>query len=183
MRIIGGKFRSIRLEPDKKFKGRPTTDFAREALFSMLNSKFFFADVNFLDLFAGSGMIGFEAISRGVQYATAVEKDKIAIRGLYKNVGVLKVDNYEIYGGDALEFLKSNKESYSIIFADPPYEYTLYKELIDSVFAHNTLQESGWLIVEHDKKLSFTEHPNFKQEKKYGNVHFSVFCAPESPEE
>jgi 16S rRNA (guanine966-N2)-methyltransferase len=175
VRIIGGNLRGVKVEPDKKFKGRPTTDFAREALFNGLNSRLFLADVNFLDLFAGSGMIGFEAISRGVTFATGVEKDKFALLGLRANIKKLKFENYELIAADAISFLKHNSEEYQVVFADPPYDYKLYNELVETVFEYGTLAENGLLIVEHDKFNNFDNHPNFIEKKKYGNVIFSFF--------
>src|SRR5690606_15372976 len=133
------------------------------------------ADVKFLDLFAGSGMIGFEALSRGVQFVTAVEKNNIAVKGLKRNKEKLGVQNYEVFVGDAQAFIKYNKESYQIIFADPPFQYAYYKELINQILSSTAFAENALLIVEHDKFNNFTEHPNFSEIKKYGSVHFSFF--------
>lgn len=177
MRIISGKYRGKAVRAPKHLPVRPTTDMAKESLFNILNNRIFFEDVCLLDLFCGIGSISLEFASRGCTQITAVDNYGDTIRFLKKTVEELNIEGINIIRADALNYLRNSYGSYDLIFMDPPYEYPEYDEVIRLVFDRNLLNEEGILIVEHDRRQSFTEHPNFVEHRKYGGVEFSLFAS------
>lgn len=153
---------------------RPTTDFAKESLFNILNNYFFFDKIKVLDLFSGTGSIGIEFLSRGCTSVQMVENEQ---RNLKNISDVLKTLNIEakLIKTDVFKFLDSTKETYDIIFADPPYDMKGIERLPDLVFSKNLLNNEGWFILEHSKNTDFKNHQHFHEERSYGSVHFSVF--------
>lgn len=181
MRIVGGKYKGRIFNPGKNFKSRPTTDIAKEGLFNILENRYYFEDKNVLDLFAGTGSIGYEFISRGCQSATLVEADFVHHRFIRSVLNDLQIDNAQVFKVDVFKFLKkafSNK--YYFIFADPPYDLKQLKEIPNAVFEANILKEEGIFILEHPKEFDFSKHENFIEIRKYGKVHFSFFAHKKS---
>lgn len=173
MRIIGGTYkRRLIVWPDDQ-SIRPTKDRIREAIFSSLNNV---DDFVVLDLFAGSGSYGLEAISRGARKSYFVDKNKIAIRALNESVNSLKIPNsqYEIIEKDsynALEIFKNNHQKFDLIFIDPPYKEGKYKEIIDFINKNELLNENGVLVVEINYALDFSYLETFlNKEYKYGEI-------------
>ena len=175
MRIIGGKFKGIRFEPPKEITARPTTDFAKEGLFNVLNNHIDFENIDVLDLFAGTGSIGYEFVSRGAKHVTAIEMSITQIEFIKNTCNNLKMNNLHIYRSEVFKFLEKCNEKYDVIFADPPYQMANIEQLPNIIYKKNLLSENGILIIEHGKSHSFKEHKNFFDERKYGNVHFSFF--------
>lgn len=178
MRIISGKWKGRRLTAPKNLPTRPTTDFAKEALFNILNHRFYLNEVNVLDLFAGIGGITFEFASREAQKVHSVEQFGKCVTFIKETADLLDFNQIEVFRQDVFQFLNKNyHEKYDLVFADPPFDLPLedYKQLIDLIINNNFLDEGAMLIIEHPKEHSFTDNPHFTEHKKYGNVHFSFF--------
>jgi 16S rRNA (guanine(966)-N(2))-methyltransferase RsmD len=173
LRIVSGKFRG-RYFDLKAINARPTTDFAKESLFNIINNYFFFDKVKVLDLFSGTGSIGIEFLSRGCSNVQMVEHEQRNIKNISE---VLKTLNTQakLIKADVFKFLENTKETYDIIFADPPYDMEGIDRLPDLIFSRNLLNNEGWFILEHSKKADFKNHQHFHEERSYGSVHFSVF--------
>ncbi len=177
MRIVGGIYKGRVFNPDKRFTARPTTDLAKESLFNILANRIDFTDMRVLDLFSGTGSIGYEFLSRGAGEVTLVDKDHHHIRFIRKTIEQLGAENARVIQDDTFRFLKNCPFSFDIIFADPPYEFSYIKEIPTSVFGTGVLKENGLLILEHSKSHDFSKFPQFTELRKYGKVHFSFFTA------
>ena len=175
MRIIGGKFKGRRINPPSNFKARPTTDFAREGLFNILNNRVDFENLEVLDLFSGTGSMSYEFASRGASSVHLVEKDMRHILGIKKILKELELENVKPIHIDVRAYLKTCSVKYDIIFADPPYELTWLKELPDLVTQADVIKEDGFFILEHPRDLSFAGHKLFFEHRNYGGVNFSFF--------
>ncbi|MDD3875338.1 MAG: 16S rRNA (guanine(966)-N(2))-methyltransferase RsmD [Bacteroidales bacterium] len=175
MRIIAGSLKGRRLHVGKSLNVRPTTDFAKESLFNILNNKTDYNNLEVLDLFSGTGSISFEFVSRGVKSVTALEKNFKCVEYIRKNIDLLCLDNIKIVKMNVFEFLGVCKNPFDIIFADPPYDMKNVPEIIDIVFANNLLAKNGFLILEHSAAHNFSSHPNFSETRQYGSVNFSFF--------
>ena len=175
MRIISGKYRSRQIHPPRNLTVRPTTDFAKESLFNILNNLVDFEELSVLDLFAGTGNLSYEFFSRGARQVTAVENDSRCAAFIEKTSELLKAESITVFKADVFQFLKHAFGSYDIIFADPPYEMENLDTLPDLVFSARILNEEGWFILEHSKRSNFREHPFFDQQRTYGNVNFTFF--------
>ena len=176
MRIIGGTLKGKTIEPPAGFKARPTTDFAREALFDMIGNAYEFDDLKVLDLFGGTGAISYEFISRGVGRVWTIEMNPLHasfISNTARHLGI--ADRLTVVRHNVFEFLPLCQEKFDIVFADPPYALEDLQTLPDKVFAADILHPACWFILEHGDEHSFADHPRFLREKKYGRVHFSFF--------
>lgn len=148
MRIIAGKHRGRTL---KEFKGRdirPTSDRAKEALFNII--QFDVAGSSFLDLFSGTGGIGLEAISRGAEKVVFADNSKDSIKLLKENLAYLK-EKAEIYEGDALSYVLTTKETFDLVFLDPPYALDA-RLIVKAVKDNGLLNNGGKIIYEHSGK-------------------------------
>lgn len=177
MRIVGGDFKGRYFTPGKKFNARPTTDLAKEALFNILQNRFYFDALAVLDLFAGSGSIGYEFLSRGAKSVTFVEKNFSHVQFIKKVTTELDIKNAQIIRDDTFRFLKKFPGKFNIVFADPPYDLKQLDEIPAAVFDSDVLKESGIFILEHPKEYNFVNHPNFTEIRNYGKVNFSFFAA------
>ncbi|MBN2519635.1 MAG: RsmD family RNA methyltransferase [Bacteroidales bacterium] len=176
MRIISGKHKGRYITPPKNtFKARPTTDFAKESLFNIINNHFNYKDIIVLDLFSGTGSISYEFASRGCKTVYAVENNFSHYNFIKNTINKLDLKEIKVWKADVFKFLPKFNETFDIIFADPPYDLEITKLLPDMIFQYNLLIKNGWFILEHDKKLKFNAHPNYFDERIYGNVHFSFF--------
>ena len=176
MRIIGGELKGRLFKPGKNFKARPTTDFARENLFNILNNRIDFEEITVLDLFAGTGSITFEFASRGCKSVTAVEIDHVHYAFISSVIQQLKVEKtVRLLRYDVLKFIPRCTEKYDLIFADPPYQLSSLKEIPDLVLKHELMNAGGLFILEHGKSDNFASHPNLVEQRVYGSVHFSFF--------
>jgi 16S rRNA (guanine(966)-N(2))-methyltransferase RsmD len=172
MRIISGTHKGRRLIAPNTLPVRPTTDRAKEALFNILENRYFFDSKNALDLFSGTGNIAFEFASRGCEKILAVDNNFNCINYIKKTSDELEF-NISTIKSNCLQYLKNCKQQFNFIFADPPYDYEEYQELKNLVFEKNLVKKDGVLIIEHNKDTSF-EEDNIEL-RKYGTVHFSVF--------
>jgi len=183
MRIISGIYGGRRLSPPKNITARPTTDFAKESLFNLLNNRIDFEGIDVLDLFAGTGGIGIECISRGAREVTAVEIAHVQQNWIIACCKQLGIRNLSLIRGDVFKFLSACRTKYDLIFADPPYALDQIPALPDLILDHthgqqggnSLLKEDGWLVIEHGKDTDFTSHPRHVETRTYGSVHFSFF--------
>lgn len=175
MRIISGKYKSRRLQVPANLRARPTTDFAKENLFNVLNNRVDWEETVALDLFSGTGSIALELVSRGCPKVISVEKNQAHHDFIKKNKALLQAEELQAIKGDAFRFLQTCTETFDLIFADPPYDLPDLERLPMLVFEHKLLRENGILIVEHSQKTNFSQFPFFKEERTYGSVHFSLF--------
>ena len=180
-RIISGRWKSKRISAPKNFEVRPTTDFAKEALFSIIENRFSF-DIGssaVLDLFAGIGSISLEFASRGCQNVTSVEMNPKHAAFINSTAAELDMSlQINVQRADVFDYLKKNRNRklHEIIVADPPFETDekKYNELISLVLNNAFLKENGIFILEHQSRMKL-EHPNLLDTRKYGNVSFSFF--------
>jgi len=175
MRIISGKFKSRRLQVPANITARPTTDFAKEGLFNFLNNIIDFEQVTVLDLFAGTGSISLEFISRGCQKVVAVENCKTQANFILQITKNLNINNLVLFRLDVFQFLKTCKTTFDFIFADPPYELKNFEQIPDTVLNTNILNPEGIFVLEHSAQYDFSSNLRFKSHRKYGNVNFSIF--------
>ena len=175
MRIISGLFKGKTLNPGKEFTARPTTDFAKEALFNILANTYEFEDLEILDLFSGTGSISFEFASRESILIEAVETNYNHFKYIQKIAGELNFKQLKVYKMDVFQFLKNNIRKYDIIFADPPYDMAGVENLPDIILEKLILKPAGVFILEHSKKMSFKNHKNLTDHREYGSVNFSFF--------
>ena len=175
MRIISGKYGGRRLSPPKNITARPTTDFAKESLFNLLNNRMDFEGIDMLDLFAGTGGIGIECVSRGAREVTAVEIAHVQQNWIISCCRQLGIRNLSVIRGDVFKFLSACRAKYDLIFADPPYALEQLPTLPDVILGQDILKEDGWLVIEHGKDTDFTTHPRHYETRTYGSVHFSFF--------
>jgi 16S rRNA (guanine(966)-N(2))-methyltransferase RsmD len=176
MRIISGKYKGRRLVAPKKLPVRPTTDMAKEALFNILNNHFNFSELKILELFAGTGNISYEFASRGSAPITCVDGDFGCVAFIKKTAAEFDFD-ITAFKSDAFKYLENCKNSFDIVFADPPYHLTQkeFENIITLVFDNDILDEEGMLIVEHSKDTKLGHMPHFSFSKSYGGTTFSFF--------
>lgn len=176
MRIISGIYGRRRFAVPHSFQARPTTDFAKENLFNVLSNLIDFEGMEALDLFAGTGSISFELLSRGCRQVTAVEKNNTHASFIAKVAKELKTDALRLIRGDVFRYIQNAPErSFDLIFADPPYDLKELSRIPDLLFENNLLRPDGLLIMEHPKQYDFSSLPGFDQHRIYGSVNFSIF--------
>jgi len=177
MRVIGGIYKRRRFDVPKTFKARPTTDFAKENIFNVLcNNYLDFEDgINALDLFAGTGSISIELVSRGCDKVISVEKDAAHYSFICKVLELLKTDKCIPIRGDVFKFIGSTREKFDFIFADPPYALPNLNDIPKIIFEKELLKEDGLFVLEHGKDNNFEEDPHFLERRVYGSVNFSIF--------
>ena len=177
MRVITGKYKGRHFDIPRTFKARPTTDFAKENIFNVLNGYIDFEDCRALDLFAGTGSISIELLSREAQYVVGLELDRDHCTFIRQCIDKLGADNYSLIRGDVFRYLKSCRETFDLIFADPPYALKNLEEIPQIVLDKDILSEDGIFVLEHGKHNHFEEHPCFLERRAYGSVNFSLFKA------
>lgn len=176
MRVISGIYKRRRFDVPQSFKARPTTDFAKENLFNVLNNYMDFEDhVTALDLFAGTGSISIELVSRGCDRVISVERDRDHHAFICKVMKEAKTDVCLPLRADALHFIDRCREQFDFIFADPPYELRELASIPDRIFSKGLLKKDGLFVLEHGKKNCFADHPYFLEHRSYGSVNFSFF--------
>lgn len=179
MRIIGGRYRRRRFDVPKSFNARPTTDFAKENLFNVLQHLIDLDEAYALDLFAGTGSISVELVSRGCIEVVAVEQRREHadfIRSVARELG--EQECLRVLQTDVFRYLRREGAvaEFDFIFADPPYKLAEIANLPDMIFASGRLKPNGLVIVEHPKSFDFSEHCYFVQHREYGSVNFSFFA-------
>lgn len=183
MRIISGSHKGRRIQAPKNLPVRPTTDMAKEALFNILRSKINIPRSSVLELFAGSGNMSYEMLSRGAASVHAVDIHHACIAFIKKTATTL---DFEITTtkSDVFEFLKKHNGSYDLIFADPPYafEEDEFLQIPNYVFERNLLNPGGMLIIEHSKHTDLSAHSHFDNARRYGGTVFSFFLMADEEE-
>ena len=180
MRIITGKYKGRHFEIPRSFKARPTTDFAKENIFNVLMQYIDFDGAEALDLFAGTGSITLELLSRGCASIVSVELDRDHHRFIQQclqklNQGDSHHNAVKVLRGDVFRFLKSCRQQYDFIFADPPYALKELPTIPDIIFEKGLLKDDGIFVFEHGKDYDFSQHPHFVEHRAYGSVNFSLF--------
>ncbi|MCL6266409.1 RsmD family RNA methyltransferase [Flagellimonas myxillae] len=178
MRIISGKYKGKRLVAPKKLPVRPTTDMAKEALFNILNNRYYLDESKVLDLFAGTGNISFEFGSRGASGVTAVDSFVGCVQFISKTARELDFPIIAVKS-DVFQFLERTKEQAQIIFADPPYDFSQeqFLKIADLVFENGLLLDDGLLVIEHSDQTDLSQHQHYSEHRKYGSSVFSFFEA------
>ena len=164
IRITGGNNRSRKLETPDVATTKPTMDKVRAAVFNILNEDI--KDKKVLDLFAGSGSYGFEALSRGAAFVTFVDNNKDAINSIKKNASILKEKNISIINSDVASFLESTNDIFDIVFMDPPYKLEIYEKMVELLEKNELLQPFSIIVLESDKELNITE-TDYRKIKTY----------------
>ena len=172
MRIVAGTHKGRKINPPNNLTVRPTTDRAKEALFSIIDSRYFFEKKTMLDLFSGTGNIALEFASRGGEKAVAVDHNINCVEFITAASKSFEF-NISIVQSDGLKYAQNCKEQFNFIFIDPPYSYENYQELKEIVIKNNLVKKGGLLIIEHDKETVFDDRN--VEVRKYGTVHFSLF--------
>ena len=179
MRIVGGKYRrrliSYPSDFEQNYETRPTKDRVREAIFSALTN--YIEDSYVLDLFAGSGALGIEALSREAKYCDFVDVRKDAFKVISNNLSSLGISNAKVYLSDykkALDTLKNLNKKYSLVLLDPPYKMDIYQEVIDYLVNNNMLEEDAIIVLESDHELDIQVTAKEIRHYKYGFIHVNI---------
>ena len=181
MRIITGKFKGRALETIRDTSVRPATDRVKGTIFNVLQNRLGLHGAAVLDLFAGIGSLGFEALSRGAGLAVFVDGSKKVLDVIEQNAERLGcLDACVIVQTDALSFVNRTNDSFDLIFADPPYVYKETALLPQVIFERRLLKKGGFLIMEHPKKTVFPAQPQYSlaAQKEFGNTRVTFFTHP-----
>lgn len=181
MRVIGGKYHNRRLHPPKEIDARPTTDYAKEGLFNVLHHSVPLEGIRVLDLFAGTGSISLEFLSRGADEVISVDSDRKLFDFMQRMSRDLGETRWRMVKSDVFTFLRSHRGTYDIVFADPPFAMEGIERIPTLVMEAGLLDKDGLLIVEHTEKLKLDTLPGFKQQRSYGLVQFSFFIPTAIP--
>lgn len=176
MRVITGKYKGRHFDIPRTFKARPTTDFAKENLFNVLNAYVDWDEAPVaLDLFAGTGSITLELLSRGCSRVVCIEKEPLHYRFIKEFLDKLQDLSAIPIKGDVFKYLSQCRETFDFIFADPPYVLKEIADLPDMILERNLLRDGGIFVLEHGKDHDFSCHPRFLEYRQYGSVNFSFF--------
>ncbi len=180
MRIIRGIYGRRRFDVPTNITARPTTDFARENIFNVLENSLDFEGIDALDLFAGTGAVSFELLSRGCRHVTSVEKARTQQMFIAKVVRELGAANHTLVRGDVFRFIESGAGSYDFVFADPPYDLSGFGDIPGKILASGMLRPGAIFVMEHSARHDFSALPHFAEHRAYGSVNFSIFKIPEN---
>ncbi len=176
MRIISGKYRGRQLVAVASI--RPTQNKVRKALFDILGD---IEGLSFLELFAGTGAVGFEAASRGAREVVLVESGRQSLAAIRKNLEALKLGSCQAYpkeAGEAIEALCRHKKKFDIIFLDPPYHEGLAKKILQMLGVYDILAPNGFIAIQHFKKDGLpaaTGYLKLVKEARYGDTMLSLY--------
>jgi len=178
MRIISGKYkgRILGSVPDRTV--RPAMGRVKGTIFNMLQNRLNLIDADILDLFAGTGSLGFEAMSRGAARVVFVDSVPAVLDVIEENATMLGcLDDCDIIQGNADDYLRKTREMFDLIFADPPYAFKDTESIPQEIFLRKLLRKEGFLIIEHAKQTSFPESPLYQsvERREFGNTHVSFF--------
>lgn len=178
MRVITGLYKGRRLRTVKDLSVRPATDRVRQTIFNMLMNRLEFEGATVLDLFAGSGSLGIEAISRGAASATFVEQNREAADLIEENVATLGCEERaEVLNMDAMDYIRRAEGAFHLVFADPPYAYDGIGELPRAIFSRNLVRPEGYLLIEHHRGAKFESTTLYHAgpEKRFGRTLVTFF--------
>ena len=174
MRIVGGVHKGARIYAPKGRDTRPTSDRVREAVFAILGSV---EGTSVLDLFAGSGALGLEALSRGAASAVFVESDPVAVKAIERNVEKLGVHGAEIVRSDAARYIARTPESYDLVFVDPPYEMVESLRMPLAEHLPRVLAEGGSVVYETAAGVEPDLPLSVRSTRRHGSTQLTVFGA------
>ena len=203
MRIITGRYKGRHFDIPRSFKARPTTDFAKENIFNVLTQYIDFEGTEALDLFSGTGSITLELLSRSCSRVVSVELDRDHHRFICDCIGKLlnkqrtdtdnngqseivrvsPMPNCLPLRGDVFRYIKSCKQQFDFIFADPPYALKELPTIPSLIFERGLLKDDGIFVFEHGKDYDFSDDPHFVEHRCYGSVNFSIFRTTEPSDE
>lgn len=175
MRIIRGKYGRRRFDVPKNITARPTTDFARENLFNILENMDETEGKSVCDLFAGTGAISWEFISRGAEKVTSVEQAPVQAAFIREVKTKLGDESLTLIRGDVFRFIKKAQDAYDVVFADPPYNHPRFAEVPGLIMDSGLVSQGSLVIVEHGRTHDFSNLPGFFRQLTYGSVNFSLF--------
>ena len=185
MRVITGLYKGRILKTVNDLSVRPATDRVKQTIFDMLSTRIELEGAKVLDLFAGSGSLGIEALSRGANHVTFIETSGDALDYIEKNIEMLGCeDATEILSMDAMQYLRRSQEQYDVIFADPPYSYEETANIPPVVFQDRTLKRHGYLLIEHASTLQFSSTSFYQAgpSRKFGRTIVTFFQHPRPQE-
>lgn len=180
MRIIRGKYGRRRFDVPSNITARPTTDFARENIFNVIENRVDLDGATALDLFAGTGAVSFEFLSRGCSSVTSVEKASTQYNFIRKVASILNDPNLRTVRGDALKFVDTATRPYNVVFADPPYDLPDFGTIPGRILNSKVVGPGTLFVMEHSKAYDFSDLPHFVEHRAYGSVNFSIFEIPEN---
>lgn len=186
VRVISGSARGLKLNTPGDDRVRPTTDRVKESMFNIIQDWVY--DSQVLDLFAGSGALGIEALSRGASQAVFCDNSLDSIKIIKSNIEKARVaDRSQIVSGDfkrCLRDMEAKNQSFDMIFVDPPYYEGLFEEVLDTISSCKILKKDGMVIVEHDAKkpIGQVEGLEVYKEKKYGITMLTFYCLEDDDE-
>jgi 16S rRNA (guanine(966)-N(2))-methyltransferase RsmD len=175
MRIIRGIYQRRLIHPPATLPVRPTTDLAKESLFNVLEYYLSIENILALDLFSGTGNIGYELVSRGASMVVAVEQNPHCARFIYSTAESLQMKQLKVVRSDVFGFLKRNTTLFDLVFADPPYDMKQIADLPDLVLRKEVLKPGGLFVLEHPGEFDFAQNEYFSEQRQYGKVNFSLF--------
>lgn len=178
MRIISGKYKGRMLAGFTIEGTRPTQDRVKESIFSMLQEKV--KDAVVLDLFAGSGNLGIEALSNGAKEAYFIDKNKVAYNTIKRNMDTLQIENANIYQMDyqkALDFFEKEKVQFDLVFLDPPYKMIVLEKILETLEEKRLLRENAWVVLEYETDQTKERYPSLEliKQKKYGYKNVKIY--------
>ena len=175
MRIITGIYKGRHFDIPRTFKARPTTDFAKENIFNVLTAYLDFEGITALDLFSGTGSISLELVSRGCSQVISVEQDRDHHRFITDCLKKLDTSVCLPLRGDAFRFIRSCRQQFDFIFADPPYALRELPTIPSLIFERGLLKDGGVFVFEHGRDNDFSHDAHFVEHRTYGSVNFSIF--------
>lgn len=175
MRIIRGKYGRRRFDVPKNITARPTTDFARENIFNVIENIEDIEGKRVLDLFAGTGAVSWEFVSRGAASVTSVEMAPVQSAFIRQVKEKLGDETLRAVRGDVFKFIASGSSPFDIVFADPPYDHPRFAEIPSLILNSKIVKEGTLVIIEHSGKHDFSSLPGFCEQRVYGSVNFSIF--------
>ncbi|ROL57346.1 16S rRNA (guanine(966)-N(2))-methyltransferase RsmD [Bacteroidetes/Chlorobi group bacterium Naka2016] len=181
MRVVGGKYKGKSFKAKVPKEIRPTSDFVREAIFDILQNFLTFDNITVLDLFAGTGLLGIESLSRGASFCHFVDKSKNAVNIIKDNLFSLQIEKekYKVTNADVFSFLRHYEKptKFDLVFSDPPYELELNSKLLESTLIFKIARNGTIFVFETSPKEVFKENARYKllRQKDYGDTTIRFF--------
>ncbi|TCD47172.1 16S rRNA (guanine(966)-N(2))-methyltransferase RsmD [Chlorobium sp. N1] len=176
MQIIAGTYRGRKIKTTPIRDVRPCSSRVKKSIFDTLHARMDFEGIDVLDLFAGFGSLGFEALSRGARSVTFVDRLRDSVRSLESTARQLGVaDAARIVCEEVPAFIGRGSGPYDLVFCDPPYAWPDYGPLILGVMEGGLLEEDGWLLIEHDAHHDFSDRPFYSFHRDYGMTRITFF--------
>ncbi|HTL82313.1 MAG TPA: RsmD family RNA methyltransferase [Bacteroidia bacterium] len=177
IRIIGGEHKGKRISAPSNLPVRPTTDYAKEGLFNLLNNRIDLTRTKALDLFSGTGNITYELASRGCPDIVSVDSDFHCVRFIAETAKKLDMPQVKVTKMDAYVFIRKKFAQWDLIFADAPFDQKESSTLPGLIFENGILAPGGLLIIEHSARTVFADTSHLKEQRSYGKVIFSIFSS------